>query len=145
MSSPPLAADGGPVHPPSVPPHQGSGPDADRQSGPHAPRVLPDPSGCRVLSVDLGTDAVRVCSLDPVTGALRVHTETALRAGSGPRHLVLRPRGGVAVRRTRADAPADRLPGGSGGRAADARGRGAVGLAARIRRTRVPLGGGGSR
>ncbi|NXY94725.1 lactonase family protein [Streptomyces sp. BR123] len=96
VSSLPLAADGSPVHPPSVLAHRGSGPDADRQGGPHAHQVLPDPSGCWVLSVDLGTDSVRVCSLDPVTGALRVHTETTLRAGSGPRHLVFHPRGGVA-------------------------------------------------
>ncbi|MGW5346802.1 beta-propeller fold lactonase family protein [Streptomyces sp. HUAS TT3] len=96
VSSLPLAADGSLAHPASVLSHQGSGPDTDRQRGPHAHQVLPDPSGRWVLSVDLGTDSVRVCSLDPETGALHVRTETALRAGSGPRHLVFHPHGPVA-------------------------------------------------
>jgi 6-phosphogluconolactonase (cycloisomerase 2 family) len=73
--------------------HEGSGPDADRQQGPHAHQVLPDPSGNWVLSVDLGTDSVRVCVLDTTTGALRLHGETALRPGTGPRHLAFHPAG----------------------------------------------------
>uniref|UniRef100_A0AAU3H641 Lactonase family protein n=1 Tax=Streptomyces sp. NBC_01401 TaxID=2903854 RepID=A0AAU3H641_9ACTN len=76
--------------------HEGSGPDAGRQSGPHAHQVLADPSGNWVLSVDLGTDSVRVCALDPATGSLRLHTETALRPGTGPRHLAFHPSGGHA-------------------------------------------------
>lgn len=46
-----------------------------------------------MLGVDLGTDSVRVCALDAVTGALTVHTEAALRPGSGPRHLAFHPAG----------------------------------------------------
>lgn len=76
--------------------HEGSGPDADRQSGPHAHEVLPDPSGRWVLSVDLGTDSVRICALDPATGALRLHGETRFLPGSGPRHLAFHPSGGHA-------------------------------------------------
>ncbi|MBT2481573.1 lactonase family protein [Streptomyces sp. ISL-94] len=95
VSSLPLTADGSPGGPPSVLAHQGSGPDRDRQETPHAHQVLPDPSGRWVLSVDLGTDSVRVCALDPETGALRTHAETALRAGSGPRHLAFHPDGTV--------------------------------------------------
>ncbi|MFI9627952.1 lactonase family protein [Streptomyces sp. NPDC052042] len=76
--------------------HEGSGPDVDRQRAPHAHQVLPDPSGEWVLSVDLGTDSVRVCALDPASGALRLHGETALRPGTGPRHLAFHPRGGHA-------------------------------------------------
>jgi 6-phosphogluconolactonase (cycloisomerase 2 family) len=48
-----------------------------------------------VLSVDLGTDSVRVCAVDRTTGGLRVHGETALRPGSGPRHLAFHPGGEV--------------------------------------------------
>lgn len=48
-----------------------------------------------MLSVDLGTDSVRVCAHDPATGELQVHTETALRAGTGPRHLAFHPGGAV--------------------------------------------------
>ncbi|MBT2441769.1 lactonase family protein [Streptomyces sp. ISL-36] len=73
--------------------HRGSGPDADRQAGPHAHQVLTDPSGRWVLTVDLGTDSVRVCTLDQDTGELRGHGETLLRAGSGPRHLAFHPDG----------------------------------------------------
>ncbi|MHC0433726.1 lactonase family protein [Streptomyces sp. O3] len=74
--------------------HRGAGPDPERQRGPHAHQVLPDPSGRWVLSVDLGTDSVRVCSL--ADGELRPRRETALRPGSGPRHLVFHPRGDLA-------------------------------------------------
>jgi len=84
----------GPVR--SVLRHEGSGPDADRQRAPHAHQVLPDPSGAWVLSVDLGTDSVRICALDAATGTLRLHGETALRPGTGPRHLAFHPRGGHA-------------------------------------------------
>lgn len=96
VSSLPLAADGSPGGPAVVLAHEGSGPDADRQERPHAHQVLPDPSGRWVLSVDLGTDSVRVCALDPASGELQPHTETALRAGTGPRHLAFHPDGAVA-------------------------------------------------
>lgn len=76
--------------------HQGSGPDAERQTEPHAHQVLPDPSGDWLLSVDLGTDSVYVGAVDPVTGELRPHGETALRPGTGPRHLAFHPAGGHA-------------------------------------------------
>ncbi|WP_415953039.1 lactonase family protein [Streptomyces sp. KLOTTS4A1] len=75
-------------------PHQGSGPDKERQEGPHAHQVLTDPSGRWILSVDLGTDSVRVCSLDD--GSLTVRREVPLRAGSGPRHMAFHPAGGSA-------------------------------------------------
>ncbi|WP_406099153.1 lactonase family protein [Streptomyces sp. NBC_01013] len=76
--------------------HEGSGPVAGRQEGPHAHQVLPDPSGNWVLGVDLGTDSVRIYALDPDTGELRPHGGTALRPGTGPRHLAFHPAGGHA-------------------------------------------------
>ncbi|MGW7052292.1 lactonase family protein [Streptomyces sp. NPDC054887] len=87
--------DGSISGPPAVLEHHGSGPDGERQQGPHAHHVLPDPSGRWVLTVDLGTDSVRVCALDEASGALRVRAETPLRAGSGPRHLAFHPAGDV--------------------------------------------------
>ncbi|MCX5414407.1 lactonase family protein [Streptomyces sp. NBC_00059] len=90
----PVRPDGSPGPAASVLRHEGSGPDAGRQAGPHAHQVLPDPSGNWVLSVDLGTDSVRVCALDPRTGSLRPHTETMLSPGTGPRHLAFHPSGG---------------------------------------------------
>ncbi|ALC18521.1 lactonase family protein [Streptomyces pristinaespiralis] len=92
----PLAADGSPLAPSSVLRHEGSGPDRERQSAPHAHQVVQDPSGGWVLSVDLGTDSVRVCSLDPGTGQLALHSVMDLPPGTGPRHLVFHPRGSHA-------------------------------------------------
>jgi 6-phosphogluconolactonase (cycloisomerase 2 family) len=74
--------------------HTGSGPHAQRQRGPHAHQVQPDPTGRWAVSVDLGTDSVRVCALDG--GTLALHREIALRPGSGPRHLAFHPGGGHA-------------------------------------------------
>lgn len=72
--------------------HTGSGPHPQRQQRPHAHQVLGDPSGRWVLSVDLGTDSVRVCELT-AAGEPVLHREVALRPGSGPRHLAFHPRG----------------------------------------------------
>lgn len=69
--------------------HTGSGPHTPRQQGPHAHQVQPDPSGRWAVSVDLGTDSLRVCTL--TDGTLDVHREIALRPGSGPRHLAFHP------------------------------------------------------
>jgi 6-phosphogluconolactonase len=74
--------------------HTGSGPDPERQRGPHAHKVLTDPAGRFVHAVDLGSDAVfayqlRDGKLVPA-GALR------LPPGSGPRHVSFHPSGAVA-------------------------------------------------
>lgn len=89
----PVGTDGTPDPVAGVMQHEGAGPVADRQTGPHAHQVLPDPTGRWVLSVDLGTDSVRICALDTAAGALAPHRETALRPGTGPRHLAFHPGG----------------------------------------------------
>ncbi|CAL9371573.1 6-phosphogluconolactonase [Streptomyces sp. enrichment culture] len=71
--------------------HTGAGPHTPRQQGPHAHQVQSDPGGRWAVSVDLGTDSVRVCALADGTPVL--HRETALRPGSGPRHLAFGPDG----------------------------------------------------
>lgn len=76
--------------------HEGDGPHQERQQGPHAHAVLTDPSGRWVVSVDLGTDSLRVCELDPATGELEIERELGLRSGIGPRHLAFHPAGGHA-------------------------------------------------
>ncbi|MFF8784345.1 lactonase family protein [Streptomyces sp. NPDC015125] len=93
VSTLPVRDDGTLAGPATVLAHRGNGPQADRQSGPHAHAVLPDPSGRWLLSVDLGTDSVRSCALAPVGGTLSVHAETRLRPGCGPRHLAFHPHG----------------------------------------------------
>jgi 6-phosphogluconolactonase len=68
----------------------GSGPNHDRQAGPHAHMVTTSPDGAWVLVADLGTDELAVYELDrrrgtlvgPASGSARVS------AGYGPRHLV---------------------------------------------------------
>lgn len=92
----PVAADGGLKPVTDVARHQGSGPVERRQEGPHAHQVLPDPSGRWVLAVDLGTDSVVIGALDAGTGVLRPHGTTALRPGTGPRHLAFHPDGAHA-------------------------------------------------
>ncbi|WP_030321931.1 lactonase family protein [Streptomyces sp. NRRL B-3229] len=88
----PLRADGAlEAAPSAVLRHTGSGPHTPRQQGPHAHQVQPDPSGRWIVTVDLGTDSVRVCTL--TDGTLAVHREIALRPGSGPRHLAFHPGG----------------------------------------------------
>lgn len=91
----PVRADGTLASAPSaVLRHTGSGPHTPRQQSPHAHQVLPEPGGRWAVSVDLGTDSVRVCTL--TDGTLDVHRETALRPGSGPRHLAFHPHGRYA-------------------------------------------------
>jgi 6-phosphogluconolactonase len=71
--------------------HEGGGPNAERQEGPHAHCIIPDPSGRFALAADLGIDRVLVYRLD--AGVLR-HAEEGdarLRPGAGPRHLAFHP------------------------------------------------------
>ncbi|MET9484506.1 lactonase family protein [Streptomyces sp. NPDC006638] len=90
-------ADGGAPRPASgVLQHEGAGPHPDRQRGPHAHQVVADPSGRWLLAVDLGTDSVQISSVDAASGELVPHGETALRPGSGPRHLAFHPEGSHA-------------------------------------------------
>ncbi|TQS44736.1 lactonase family protein [Cryptosporangium phraense] len=70
--------------------HSGSGPDADRQEGPHAHQVVPGPDG-RVTVVDLGID--RLVEYRLASGRLERLAETVLPPGSGPRHVVTHPSG----------------------------------------------------
>ncbi|MEU5344565.1 MULTISPECIES: lactonase family protein [unclassified Streptomyces] len=91
VSAVPIRHDGSLATASGVLRHKGSGPHGQRQQGPHAHHVQPDPSRRWAVSVDLGTDSVRVCALRD--GALALHREFALRPGSGPRHLAFHPDG----------------------------------------------------
>src|SRR5206468_2015173 len=69
------------------------GPNAERQEGPHAHCILPDPSNRFALAADLGADRVFVYGLDLEGRSLR-HIEegdAVIRAGAGPRHLAFHP------------------------------------------------------
>lgn len=73
--------------------HSGSGPDPDRQEGPHAHQIVTDPAGGFVHAVDLGTDSVHTYALDPGSGALSPVSEVKSVPGAGPRHMVFHPQG----------------------------------------------------
>jgi 6-phosphogluconolactonase len=71
--------------------HSGSGPDADRQDGPHAHMVACDPVEEFVFAVDLGTDSVYVYAFDVATGRLTERSRLVLPPGAGPRHIAFQP------------------------------------------------------
>lgn len=92
VSALPVEADGTlNGHPPAVLPHRGSGPDAERQQGPHAHSVVADADWRWLLSADLGTDSVWVYRLDHAAAEPLPHREFPLWSGSGPRHLAFHP------------------------------------------------------
>jgi 6-phosphogluconolactonase len=70
--------------------HQGSGPDPERQEGPHAHQVVV--SGVEAIAVDLGTDSLYGYRITP-DGKLDPTWTTHTGAGIGPRHLVNGPAG----------------------------------------------------
>ncbi|WP_234995818.1 lactonase family protein [Streptoalloteichus hindustanus] len=92
----PVRPDGGLAEPSDSARHTGSGPDPDRQEGPHVHQVLADPSGNWVLAVDLGTDSVVGYGFDRAAGRIGRHGVTAFRPRSGPRHLAFHPDGRTA-------------------------------------------------
>jgi len=69
----------------------GSGPNAERQEAPHPHAVLFDPTGKFIATADLGTDMVRVYTVDG--GQLALVSEAAVEPGSGPRHVAFHPGG----------------------------------------------------
>ncbi|WP_339275814.1 lactonase family protein [Paenibacillus sp. FSL W8-0426] len=70
--------------------HVGSGESKERQEGPHAHSIQPDPSGQYAVVCDLGLDQMIVYRLDE-EGRLVTHRELKQPPGSGPRHLVFHP------------------------------------------------------
>ncbi|ADD42327.1 lactonase family protein [Stackebrandtia nassauensis] len=85
----PLAADGTPGIGASVVRHSGTGPDPQRQEGPHAHQAVTDPSGQWIVACDLGADEVVVYRLDEYR--LRRHSVAAFPPGHGVRHLAFAP------------------------------------------------------
>jgi 6-phosphogluconolactonase len=74
--------------------HQGHGPDAERQTSPHAHCILTDPSNRYVLAADLGVDGVLIYRFDERTGSIAaVANRVATKPGAGPRHLAFHPNG----------------------------------------------------
>jgi 6-phosphogluconolactonase (cycloisomerase 2 family) len=82
----PLASDGTPGERTDLLDLVGSGPEPDRQAGPHAHMVRPDRG--EWLVADLGSDRVWRCRLDPFAGRLTMLPPAVVaKPGTGPRHL----------------------------------------------------------
>jgi 6-phosphogluconolactonase len=90
-----IQADGTLAEPGAVIQHQGSSVNAERQAGPHAHFITPDPANRFALTCDLGLDQVLVYRLDAAKATLTANDPpiAAVKPGSGPRHLAFHPAG----------------------------------------------------
>jgi 6-phosphogluconolactonase len=86
----PLHEDGGLGEPAATIQHHGSSVNPQRQEGPHAHYITPDPANSFALACDLGLDRVLVYHLDPAKPSLAANDPpfASVKPGSGPRHLV---------------------------------------------------------
>lgn len=71
--------------------HQGSGPNKQRQEGPHAHSSIFTPDNRFVIIADLGIDQLVIYKFDSVTGKLSLHTSVNTTPAAGPRHLAFHP------------------------------------------------------
>lgn len=94
----PIKADGSLAPATSSVQHVGSGPNAGRQSGPHAHGAYFHPKSGRVYVADLGTDDIFIYKYDIDKGLLTANKPKSGRvaAGAGPRHLAFHPNGKFA-------------------------------------------------
>jgi len=78
--------------------HTGSGPDRERQEGPHAHWIGVTPDNRFAMAADLGIDQVLVYRFNEKTGTLSPNhpASVAMEPGSGPRHLDFHPNGKFA-------------------------------------------------
>lgn len=72
-------------------PHEGSGPNAERQDAAHPHSVFQIPGTDTFLVSDLGTDTIYAYALDKKTGKLDLKAITKTAPGAGPRHLAFHP------------------------------------------------------
>lgn len=73
--------------------HSGSSIHPERQTGPHAHCILPDPTNRFAIVADLGLDKLLIYRMDLAHGKLHKHAEVNVRPGAGPRHLTFHPNG----------------------------------------------------
>ncbi|MGM0530824.1 MAG: lactonase family protein [Bacteroidota bacterium] len=78
--------------------HEGSGPNSDRQEGPHMHSMIPARNGRYVYASDLGTDVITAYRLNREEGTLSAtgNQRTKAKPGSGPRHFDIHPSGNFA-------------------------------------------------
>ena len=90
-----IKADGTLAEPGTIIQHKGSSLNPERQAGPHAHFIIPDPADRFALACDLGLDQVLVYRLDAAKAALAANDPpfAAIKPGAGARHLVFHPSG----------------------------------------------------
>jgi 6-phosphogluconolactonase len=78
--------------------HSGSGPNKERQEGPHAHWIGTSPDNRFALAVDLALDEVLVYGFDPSKGIFTPMLSgfAKVKPGAGPRHLAFHPNGKFA-------------------------------------------------
>lgn len=76
--------------------HSGSSAHPERQTGPHAHCILPDPTNHFAIAMDLGLDKLMIYRMDLENGKLHKHAEVKVPPSAGPRHLTFHPNGRYA-------------------------------------------------
>jgi 6-phosphogluconolactonase len=89
----PVRADGALAEASSVNQHDGSGPDAARQAGPHAHCIVVSPDDAYAFSADLGADTIFGYRIHYDAATITPHSRLRMKPASGPRHLVFAPDG----------------------------------------------------
>ncbi len=94
----PIRPDGSLAEPATVIQHRGSSVNPQRQAGPHAHFILPDPANRFVAACDLGLDQVLIYKFDPAKASLTPNAPAfaSVPPGAGPRHLAFSPDGKFA-------------------------------------------------
>ena len=92
----PLAADGHIEPRSALVRHAGTGPNHERQEGPHPHWVGTDPGNRFLFVPDLGSDRIVIYEMNLQNGTLKPHGEGRVPPGNGPRHLAFHPNGRFA-------------------------------------------------
>ena len=93
----PIQADGQLAEATAVDQHHGSGPNKERQAGPHAHGGAFSPDNRFALVAEHGIDEVMIYRFDPRKGSLTPNEPPFLKAtpGAAPRHLAFHPNGRI--------------------------------------------------
>ena len=73
--------------------HSGSSVHPERQTGPFAHSIVPDPTNRFAIVADLGADKLVIYAMDLEQGKLNPHSEVKVKPGAGPRHTLFHPNG----------------------------------------------------
>jgi 6-phosphogluconolactonase len=92
----PLAPNGSILPRSDLQKHEGSGPNAARQDGPHPHWVGVGPTNRFLFVPDLGIDQVVIYRMDLAAARIQLHGRGHCPAGGGPRHMKFHPSGKFA-------------------------------------------------